>query len=222
MIVPIYKNKGVKSDFNNYRGITILSCMGKLFTSVINERLNKYANEINLINENQTGFRQNYSTLDHIFLVNSLVDILVKNGKQKLYCAFVDYKKAFNTVWRSALWHKVINSGISGKLQIVIENMYNNIKSCVNCNGNLSDYFISVNGVRQGENLSPFLFSLFINDMEQFLIKYGCNQIEVPDVEIQTFFKILVIMYADDTVLFANTKEGLQKCLNALKCYCDK
>ena len=78
MIVPIYKNKGVKSDFDNYRGITILSCLGKLFTSVINARLNMYANEVNLISENQTGFRKKYSTLDHIFLLINILEILVK------------------------------------------------------------------------------------------------------------------------------------------------
>ena len=77
MIVPIYKNKGVKSDFDNYRGITILSCLGKLFTSVINARLNIYANEVNLISENQTGFRKKYSTLDHIFLLINILEILV-------------------------------------------------------------------------------------------------------------------------------------------------
>ena len=98
MITPIYKNKGDKMDVNNYRGITILSCLGKLFTSVINARLNKYADEVKLINENQTGFRKGYSTVDHIFLLKNFIDIFVKNGNQKLYCAFVDYKKAFDTV----------------------------------------------------------------------------------------------------------------------------
>ena len=73
IITPIYKNKGDKGDFDNYRGITILSCLGKLFTSIINARLNKYANEINLINENQTGFRKKYSTLDHIFLLKMVL-----------------------------------------------------------------------------------------------------------------------------------------------------
>ena len=85
IITPIYKNKGDKGDFDNYRGITILSCLGKLFTSIINARLNKYANEINLINENQTGFRKGYSTLDHIFLLKNIIDILVKGCKQKLF-----------------------------------------------------------------------------------------------------------------------------------------
>ena len=78
MIMPIYKNKGDKGDFDNYRGITILSCLGKLFTSVINFRLNKYANELNLINENQTGLWKSYSNLDHIFLLNAIIDIFSK------------------------------------------------------------------------------------------------------------------------------------------------
>ena len=223
MIVPIYKNKGDKSDANNYRGITILSCLGKLFTSVINDRLTKFADESKLINENQTGFRKSYSTLNHIFLLNNIIDILVKNAKgKKLFCAFVDYKKAFDTVWRSALWHKLIKSGISGKILNVMENMYKNIKSCISYNGNSSDYFVSLNGVRQGENLSPFLFAIFINDIEQHLIQYGCNPINVLNPDMQIFLKLLVIMYADDTVLFSDTEEGLQKCLNGLKAYCDK
>ena len=222
MIMPIYKNKGDKADFDNYRGITILSCLGKLFTSVINDRLDRYANEVNLINENQTGFRKNYSTLDHIFLLHNIIDIFINKNEQKLYCAFVDYKKAFDTVWRSALWHKMMKSGITGKLSNIIVNMYDNIKSCVSVNGELSEYFLTLNGVRQGENLSPFLFALFINDIEESLIQYGCDPIKILDSNQQTFLKLLIILYADDTVLFANSKENLQKCLNGLKHYCDK
>ena len=221
MITPIFKNKGDRGDFNNYRGITILSCLGKLFTSVINTRLNNYANNTNLLNENQTGFRKKYSTLDHMFLLKNLIDIFV-NGNQKLYCAFVDYKKAFDTVWRSALWHKLFMSGIKGKLYNVIVNMYKNIKSCVSHDGKLSDYFVSFSGVRQGENLSPFLFALFVNDIEQFLLQSGCSPINLRGPDLQIFLKLLIIMYADDTVLFASSKENLQKCLNGLKEYCDK
>ena len=86
----------------------------------------------------------------------------------------------------------MIKSGITGKLHNIIVNMYSNIKSCVSFNGNISEYFISVNGVRQGENLSPFLFALFINDIEKFLLQYGCNPIEIPDTDLQTFLKLLI------------------------------
>ena len=67
-IVPLSKDKGDTQDANNYRGITLLSCMGKLFTSILNERLNDYSNTLALINETQAGFRHGYSTLDHIYI----------------------------------------------------------------------------------------------------------------------------------------------------------
>ena len=66
-IKPIYKNKGDHLNTQNYRPITILSCLGKLFTSILNERLNDYLEENDLLSECQAGFRQNYSTLDHVF-----------------------------------------------------------------------------------------------------------------------------------------------------------
>ena len=162
MIIPIYKCKGDRNDPDNYRGITLLSCLGKLFTSIINERLNKYADKIALINENQAGFRKKYSTTDHIFLFKNVIDLHLKQKKgKKLFCAFVDYRKAFDFVWRSALWYKLKKSGIKGKLFNVIVNMYKNIKSCVSLNSECSDYFASTSGVRQGESLSPFLFAIF-------------------------------------------------------------
>ena len=74
-IVPIYKNKGNITDPKNYRPITLLCCLGKVFTSVINERLNNYSNAAKIILENQAGFRKNYCTVDNIFSVHMLVEI---------------------------------------------------------------------------------------------------------------------------------------------------
>jgi hypothetical protein len=62
IIVPIYKNKGDPRDANNYRGITLVGCMAKLFTSLLNSRLEQYLNENHLMNENQAGFRKNYGS----------------------------------------------------------------------------------------------------------------------------------------------------------------
>ena len=91
-IVPIYKNKGDPANADNYRGITVLSCFGKLFTCILNNRLNSYLENYNVLCEEQAGFRKQYSTTDHIFNLNCFIDLYLRCNKA-LYCAFVDYKK---------------------------------------------------------------------------------------------------------------------------------
>ena len=66
IIVPIYKNKGDVNDPNSFRGITLLSCVGKLLTSVLNNRLSNFVEAYDVISENQAGFCKNHSTVDHI------------------------------------------------------------------------------------------------------------------------------------------------------------
>ena len=167
-IVPFYKNKGAKTDPKNFRPITILSCFGKLFTSVLNNRLNTFSDEFLLLNENQTGFRKKYSTLDNTFVIYGLFELL-KLKKKKLFCAFIDFEKAFDNVWRDGLWYKLLMCNIKGKMYNVILNLYNNIKSRIVCNDSVSNVFPCLNGDRQGEYLSPFLFALYLNDLDTFL-----------------------------------------------------
>ena len=64
---------------------------------------------------------------------------------------------------------------VKGKCFKIIYNMYNDIKSCVQYNGSQSEFFPCLTGVRQGENLSPFLFSIFLNDLEDFFqtVRWG-------------------------------------------------
>ena len=185
-IIPIYKKKGDTNDPGNYRGISLLSCFGKFFTTIINLRLNNFLNLNNILLENQIGFRKGYSTLNHVFSLKSLIDIFFSK-KKKLYCAFIDFKKAFDTVWRSGLWIKLISFGITGKLFNVVRNIYDNVKSCVQLNKS----FLKYNNVK----------NLFLSD-------------NVFD----NYLKIL--LYADDTVIFSETPEGLQKSLNCLAEYC--
>ena len=221
VIIPVYKRNGDRKDCNNYRGITLLSCLGKLFTAIINNRLTDYCNTYNIIQENQAGFRSNYSTNDHIFSLKMIIDLFFSK-KLKLYCVFVDYKKAFDMVSRSAMWHKLINSGISSssKIYIIIKSMYQNIKSCVMKNSEKSGFFKCTAGVRQGENLSPLLFSLFINDIEKYMLDGGCKHLDFKDTMINNYLKLILLLYADDTVIFSNTAADLQKSLDILYHYC--
>ena len=92
------------------------------------------------MSENQAGFRQQHSTLDHVFVLKALVDMFVSQ-KKKLYCAFVDYRKAFDSVWRAGLWYKLAKQMVNGKVLKVIVSMYNQIKSCIFVNSSKSDFF---------------------------------------------------------------------------------
>ena len=104
----------------------------------------------------------------------------------------------------------------------MIKNLYLQVKSCVFLDGKKSDFFISARGVRQGENLSPLLFSLFVNDIEEEFISKGCKYIELNDEQIDNFLKLLILMYADDTIILADSESNMQTALRALKQYCDK
>lgn len=211
IIRPIYKNNGDPKCPENYRPITILSCFGKLFTAVLNLNLNNFLQYHNILEENQAGFRSGYSTADHIFTLYALTEIL-KNRNKKLYCSFIDFSKAFDSVWRVGLWMKLLGNSINGKIFRTIYNLYQNIKSCVKHSGNQSGFFQSYCGVRQGENLSPILFSLFLNDLEEFLESRQCSGItfNILDDDASIFLKILVLLYADDTVIFGMDAQSFQ------------
>ena len=91
--------------------------------------------------------------------------------KKKLYCCFVDYSKAFDMVPRVHLWQKVLSCNVNGKILTVVKNLYQSAKSAVRLNTETGSYFKCMMGVRQGDNLSPLLFELYLNDLLQFLRK---------------------------------------------------
>lgn len=99
---------------------------------------------------------------------------------------------------------KLIKVDIKGKILNIIRSMYDGVKSKVKYMNELSNSFERHLGVRQGECISPFLLSMFVNDIENMFIEYGANGIDVY------MFKLFLILYADDIVIFANTSKELQ------------
>ena len=98
VIFLIYKNKGDTKHPSSYSHVTLVSCLSKTFTSVLNDRLCELSDEVGLISESQTGFRKGYSTLDNIFSLHALISIYMSLGKI-LYCTFVDFSKAFDIIF---------------------------------------------------------------------------------------------------------------------------
>ena len=138
-IIPIYKQKGDPTDPVNYRPITLLSCLGKLFTSILNNRLQVFTEKYDKIKQNQAGFRKGFSTVDNIFALNVLIN-LVQNRRKKFFCAFIDLKRAFDTVWRDGLFYKMKLLDINGSCYNVVRSMYRNVKSCVSVNDKSSNF----------------------------------------------------------------------------------
>ena len=86
------------------------------------------------------------------------------NEKKRLYAVYVDMLKCFDSIYRNALWLKMYKSGIQGKILRIIKNIYENVKSCVKACSTYSEYCNYAVGLRQGEVMSPILFSLFVED----------------------------------------------------------
>ena len=167
------------NDPDNCRGITVLSCFGKLFTSVINGTIHSFLETSDILGTEQSGFRKGHSTMGHVFALHCLIDVYLQR-KRWLFCAFIDYKKAFDSVQRGLLWGKLLNSGVNGKVLRVIRDMYAEAKSCVKTRHGLSQFFVSNLSLRQGGNLSPVLFSLFLNDLKGFLTSNNVEGLKLP------------------------------------------
>ena len=145
---------------------------------------------MDIIGEEQIGFKPNYSTIDGIFVINSLLEIL-NVQKKSLFCAFIDLKKCFGSIWREGLWYKLNVFNFGSKMLNVLKSIYGfNVKSCVkmqcmDSNGTTSlkssDMFKCENGLREGDILSPILFSLYVNDLKMFLVEQGCQGINVSN-----------------------------------------
>ena len=213
-VVPIFK-QGDHSDPNNYRGISVTSCIGKLFNSILNTRLELFLKEHNIIADEQIGFMPGCRTSDHIFKFKTIIDKYLNKSK-KLYCCFIDLKKAFDSVIHPALFLKLVNLNIRGKFLSIIESMYNNIRLRVKLNKSaLSEAFPSRVGVFQGDNLSPNLFNIFINDVTK-VFDQTCYPVTLGDKSINN------LIYADDLLLLSENSEGLQNCIDKVHIYCNK
>ena len=171
VITPLLKS-GNANDPDNYRPIAVSSCLGKLFSTILLDRLICFRREFCPDSPNQLGFCKGSQTNDHVFTLKTIIDKYIKTqkrGKNKVYSCFVDLKKAFDTVCRSALLYKLVNLNVRGSFFNVLENMYNNSHAKIKISGKLSEALDILSGTEQGHPMSPELFKIFLYDLSDEL-----------------------------------------------------
>ena len=141
-----------------------MSTVAKLYNSILNRCVTNYAEENNLIGDEQNGFLRGRTCLDHLYSLTTILNYLISAGLSTFAC-FVDCAKAFDKVNHTLLMYKMLCNGIRGKMYFTIKNMYNDLRSSVRINNVMTDSFSVESGVRQGDNLAPTLFTLYINDL---------------------------------------------------------
>ena len=162
-VIPLFKN-GNKSDFSNYRPISLLSQFSNILEKIFNERLQQFLNANNILSNSQYGFRAHMSTV-HAAL--ELTESISNSIDSKQHCAgvFIDLKKAFDTVNHKLLVEKLSFYGVRGVANAWLENYLMNRKQYVVVDNQASSMQFIKCGVPQGSVLGPVLFLLFINDI---------------------------------------------------------
>ena len=181
-VVPVFKNVGERSTAKNYRPVSLLSLVSKVFEKLVNNRIVDHLEKCGLFSDFQYGSRSSQSTADLLTVVSDRI-ARAFNRSGATRAVALDKSKACDRVWHAGLLHKLKSYGISGQIFGLISS-FSNRQLQVVLNGKSSQEYPVNAGVPRGSILGPTLFLLYINDLPDDVI---CN----------------IAIYADDTALYS-------------------
>ena len=191
----------------NYRGISLLSCISNILSGILNNRLCEYYNTHNIIVDEQNGFRKGRSCEEHVFTLTNIIKNRLSNGRST-FIAFVDLEKAFDWVDRTLLFYKLLMENIDGKTYKIIRKIYENTQSCLQLNNLITDWFAVNSGVRQGDNLSPTLFSFLINSLAKVINDLG-KGICVGNDKVNIFFFFFFFLFSSNETVHTTSTHNI-------------
>jgi hypothetical protein len=216
IICPIYNGKDKLGERGNYRGISLLSVLCKIYSSNLARRLRDWLiNNNKILSRFQAGFVKDKRIADNIFVIKTTVYRYLRVKRGRIYWCLVDLEKAFDSTDREAFWFKMRMKCVSDNMVECIKKIYDDTKFCVKCGGDeVTDFVQQIRGVRQGCSLSPNLFNIFIDDI--------IDNISKDNVHAQVIGKmsIPVLIFADDLAIGSFTENGLQRGIDQIVKYC--
>ena len=212
--VSLLYKRGDCLDPANYRPITLSSVMMKVLTRLLNIRLEEVVEENKLLSEKQFGFRKKYSTMDAVLVTSAAID-KARMDKLDAGMASIDLKAAYDMVSREALFKKLETLGLNGSFLTLIEDYYTGDSVVYAVGDEVTKALYMTQGVKQGCNLSPMLFNLFLVDM--------INKVHDMKLGIKLGADIItIISYADDIIAFARCIDDLRKVIECITEECRK
>jgi len=210
VIFPLHKDDS-RLEPSNFRPITLLSVVGKLFGTIVNTRVMRYSEAVGAISDEQGGFRKQRGCPDQILIFR---EMLASRKERKLptFCCFVDVRKAYDTVWREKAYVAMHDAGINGKLWRQIQAMHKGLTRRVMHPLGLTEPFDVERGVAQGAVESPWVYSIFIDGMAKALKRAGHGVMIAGR-------RVPLLMYADDVVLLASTPRELEAMMAVVSAY---
>ena len=150
-----------------------------------------------------------------VFCLHTLITKYFCHKGGRFYVLFVDFEKAFDHVDRLLLWQKLLTQNVSTKMVRMLKAIYADVRAYIRTSKGLTNTVTCPVGVRQGCIISPIIFTLFLNDLQEY-ISVGSHGIDIETI------KFFVLLFADDLVIFAETVIELQRLINRLGGYCDR
>ena len=209
--ILIYK-KGSSDDPSNFRPIALMSCIYKLFTSILSSRISNFAIKKELISSEQKSAKPSEGCHEHSFILQSIVADCKRNPKN-CFLAWLDLRNAFGSISHDAIYTTLEHMGFSESLIRLIKHIYSDSTMVVRTKRDEETDYIPVHaGVKQGCPVSPILFNLTTELLIRTVMS-RCEDNSTIPYQLHSH-PICILAYADDLVLASRTRDGLQTMLD--------
>lgn len=212
--VPKSGQAQAPSDKNMYRGVSVSEVVAKVWDRVMYKRFDGVVEGNSLRAPTQCGFRAEHGTIDALFTMQHLID-KSRASHSPLYVVFVDFKKAFDLVQRDLLIERCRELGVHGAFLQCLIQLYDRVLLRVSVDGDTGEAFATHMGTKQGSELSPLMFGLFIELLHELI------KLQAPGAgPLLSTMRVPDILYADDCALIGQSTSDCQQLLNILDAFC--